>query len=95
MVQDSAAASWAPNDIQVVLHDEQRVARILQPVQDNHEGLGVRRVVYVACDASALARDARALLSAGFRPESVQVVDMFPQTRHVEAVMAFSRVEPA
>ncbi len=54
--------------------------------------LGVRRVVYVACDPGALARDAKALAGAGFRPSSLRIVDMFPQTRHVEAVMRFDRV---
>jgi 23S rRNA (uracil1939-C5)-methyltransferase len=52
--------------------------------------LGARRVVYVACDPAALARDAAELRRAGFSPVSVQLVDMFPQTRHVEAVMAFA-----
>ena len=53
--------------------------------------LGVRRLVYVACDAAALARDAKDLKAEGFRPESLQLIDMFPQTRHIEAVMAFTR----
>ncbi len=53
--------------------------------------LGVRRVVYVACDPGALARDAAELKTAGFKPHTLQLIDMFPQTRHVEAVMAFSR----
>ncbi len=53
--------------------------------------LQVRRVVYVACDPASLARDGAALVSAGFRPRALQLVDMFPQTRHVEAVMSFDR----
>ncbi|MCI0673144.1 MAG: methyltransferase domain-containing protein, partial [Myxococcaceae bacterium] len=52
---------------------------------------GVRTVVYVACDPASLARDAGTLVTAGFRPGMLQVVDMFPQTRHVEAVMSFHR----
>lgn len=51
--------------------------------------LGVATVVYVACDPSALAKDAKLLAARGYRPEALQVVDMFPQTRHVEAVMSF------
>jgi len=57
--------------------------------------LGVRRVVYVACDPASLARDARDLLTAGFTPGVLQGVDMFPETRHVEAVMSFNRAEGA
>ncbi len=54
-------------------------------------GLLVSRVVYVACDPTSLARDAKELAACGFRPLALQVVDLFPQTHHVEAVMAFSR----
>jgi 23S rRNA (uracil1939-C5)-methyltransferase len=53
--------------------------------------LGVKRVVYVACDPGALARDAAALAQAGYVPRALQVVDMFPQTHHVESVMSFER----
>ncbi|MDC0707613.1 methyltransferase domain-containing protein [Stigmatella sp. ncwal1] len=53
--------------------------------------LGVKRVVYVACDPASLARDAAGLVAAGYRPVALQVVDMFPQTHHVEAVMSFER----
>ena len=53
--------------------------------------LGVERVVYVSCNPSSLARDAAGLVSAGYTPESVQPFDLFPQTHHMETVMAFSR----
>jgi 23S rRNA (uracil1939-C5)-methyltransferase len=53
--------------------------------------LGVKRVVYVACDPGALARDAAGLVEAGYQPLALQVVDMFPQTHHVESVMSFER----
>lgn len=53
--------------------------------------LDVKRVVYVACDPASLARDAAGLVEVGYRPRALQVVDMFPQTHHVEAVMSFER----
>jgi 23S rRNA (uracil1939-C5)-methyltransferase len=53
--------------------------------------LGVRRLVYVACDAGALARDAAALTVAGFRLRTLQLVDMFPGTHHSETLAAFER----
>jgi 23S rRNA (uracil1939-C5)-methyltransferase len=55
--------------------------------------LGVRRVVYVACDPASLARDARELKDRGFSPRTLAVLDLFPQTRHVEAVMSFQRAD--
>lgn len=54
-------------------------------------GLLVERLVYVACDPASLARDAKRLAEKGFHPLALQLFDLFPQTHHVEAVMAFSR----
>jgi 23S rRNA (uracil1939-C5)-methyltransferase len=49
------------------------------------------RIVYVSCDPATLARDARVLVDAGWAVASLDAVDMFPQTAHVEAVAAFVR----
>jgi 23S rRNA (uracil1939-C5)-methyltransferase len=51
--------------------------------------LGVRRLVYVACDAGALAGDAAGLVAAGFRLSTLQGVDMFPGTHHSETLAVF------
>jgi 23S rRNA (uracil1939-C5)-methyltransferase len=47
-------------------------------------------LVLVSCDPVSLARDAALLREHGYRPESVEVVDVFPQTPHVEAVTRFT-----
>ena len=52
--------------------------------------LGVSRIIYVSCDVATLARDARALVDAGFGVESVSGFDLFPNTPHVETVVTFS-----
>jgi 23S rRNA (uracil1939-C5)-methyltransferase len=50
-----------------------------------------KRLTYVSCDPATLARDLRALLAAGFRPESMDLIDLFPQTFHIESVTQLVR----
>lgn len=52
-----------------------------------------KRIVYVSCNPSTLARDLRILEDGGFETKEVQPVDMFPNTGHVECVALMSRVE--
>ena len=54
-------------------------------------GLAAPRVVYVSCDVATLARDARRLVEAGYRLDSIRAFDLFPETAHVESLAVFAR----
>ncbi len=50
-----------------------------------------KRIVYVSCNPATLARDIKYLHAHGFSPTASAAVDMFPQTAHVECVVAMNR----
>lgn len=52
-----------------------------------------KKVVYVSCNPSTLARDIKLLEAGGYNLKKVQPVDMFPWTVHVECVVLMSRTK--
>ena len=50
-----------------------------------------RRIVYISCDPTTLARDLQWFAAHGYRTEHVQPFDLLPQTEHVECVAALVR----
>lgn len=53
--------------------------------------LSPSEIVYVSCDPVTLARDAKLLVAAGYNIAEIHMVDMFPQTFHLETVMILRR----
>ena len=62
----------------------ERVARMLAT-------LAAPRVFYVSCDPATLARDLVTLLASGYRIQQLHLVDLFPQTFHLETVVHLAR----
>ncbi|MHB8129654.1 MAG: 23S rRNA (uracil(1939)-C(5))-methyltransferase RlmD [Mobilitalea sp.] len=52
---------------------------------------GVDRIVYISCKPTSLVRDLEILQARGYKVEKVCVVDMFPETVHVETLVALHR----
>ena len=51
-----------------------------------------KKIVYVSCNPTTLAPNARQMVDAGYELRSVHPVDMFPQTPHIECVALLERV---
>ena len=54
---------------------------------------GIGRIAYVSCNPATLARDCKLLCAGGYVINSVQPVDMFPETEHVETVCLLSKLK--
>ena len=74
----------------LVLVDPPRSGLAL-PALDALVGMGAPFLAYVSCDPATLARDSKRLLAAGYRLQSVQPFDMFPQTYHIESISFFAK----
>ncbi len=53
--------------------------------------LGPPRLVIVSCDPATLARDLAALTAGGYRLERLTLIDLFPQTAHIETIADLRR----
>lgn len=53
--------------------------------------LDVTRMTYVSCDPSTLARDLRAFVGLGYRIAEAHLIDLFPQTFHIESLFRLTR----
>ncbi len=62
-----------------------------EPVARLLASLGAPQIVYVSCDPATLARDLRPLVAAGYRVTHAHLLDLFPQTYHIESVVELKR----
>lgn len=81
------AAEWAREGFSAVLLDPPRDGAF--EVVRTIRALGAQRLVYVSCNPATLARDTVELLRQGYRLKRAGILDMFPQTAHVEAMALF------
>jgi 23S rRNA (uracil1939-C5)-methyltransferase len=85
-----AVERWRPSPAGVVVADPPRGGLGKRGV-DHVSRTGAGHLALVSCDAGSLGRDAGLLVAAGWRHEWSTLVDLFPDTPHVEVVSRFVR----
>ena len=99
---NSARVEYLPGKVETVLRGVrlgQHQAVVMDPPRAGCEPealaelirLGPERLVYVSCEPSTHARDLIGLVRGGYRVRRAAIVDMFPQTYHIESVALLER----
>ena len=87
-VEEKLPVVLSRNEIDTVILDPPRKGcedYIFDAIADNN----VKKIIYVSCNPTTLARDTKLIIDAGYRLEKFQPFDMFPQTYHLETVCLF------
>ncbi len=86
---DTSALEWLDQGADKVILDPPRAGAEL--ISQQLGRTQAKRVAYVSCNPQSLARDAQYILQQGYRLECLTLLDMFPQTSHVETLAIFSK----
>lgn len=84
-----ASAQWMKQKYDKILLDPPRSGAF--EIVPYLSTMQARTIVYVSCQPSSLVRDARILCDAGYHLTHLGLMDMFPQTAHVESMAVFNR----
>ena len=88
---DVTRQPWAAQGFDKILLDPARAGA--PGVMQHVIALAPKRVVYVSCNPTTLARDSEALLAAGYQLRQLAMLDMFPHTGHLESMALFERID--
>jgi 23S rRNA (uracil1939-C5)-methyltransferase len=92
LFEPASFGDWSAGRYERVLLDPPRAGA--REVVERMASWRPRRVVYISCHPGSLARDAAILVETqGYRLTAAGVMDMFPQTTHVESIAVFTRRE--
>ncbi|WP_029729718.1 23S rRNA (uracil(1939)-C(5))-methyltransferase RlmD [Dickeya dianthicola] len=84
---DVTRQPWAAMGFDKILLDPARAGA--PGVMPQIVKLAPRRVVYISCNPTTLARDSKVLMAAGYRLARLAMLDMFPHTGHLESMALF------
>ena len=81
--------SWAKQQFDVVVLDPPRAGA--EEICAQLSELGAKKILYVSCNPITLARDAAILKAQGYQLIRYGILDMFPQTAHMESMALFTK----
>lgn len=82
-------ASWMRQKYDKILIDPPRSGAM--EIAEIINRFKATRLVYISCQPSSLVRDSKIICGQGYKLEHLGIMDMFPQTAHVESMAVFSR----
>jgi 23S rRNA (uracil1939-C5)-methyltransferase len=88
--QPDPEVEWMRQKYDKILLDPPRLGafEIAQSISRFAAGI----IVYVSCQPASLVRDSRIICDNGYRLTRLGIMDMFPQTAHVESMAVFERI---
>lgn len=87
LFDDCSKALWATEHYDALVIDPPRAGA--KEIVDNIGAFNPSRILYISCHSATLARDAGLLQSHGYTLKKAGMMDMFPQTQHMEAMALF------
>lgn len=89
LTQSHDDAPWSKQSYDKILLDPPRTGAM--ELIENIDRFGAKRIVYISCQPTTLIRDAAILVKKGYTMTHLGVMDMFPQTAHVESMAIFDK----
>ncbi len=80
----------APRDVDFIMVDPPR-AGMSTAVLEGVSSRDAEMICYLSCDPVTLARDAARLVARGWALASLDLLDLFPNTHHIETLSSFTR----
>jgi len=84
---DETSLSYLDDKVDKVILDPPRAGAEL--IVKHMARTAAKKIAYVSCNPQALARDTKELIAQGYQLESLTLLDMFPQTSHIETLAVF------
>jgi 23S rRNA (uracil1939-C5)-methyltransferase len=76
--------SWKRENPDLIVLDPPRTG--CKTVLDQVTGLKSKKIVYVSCEPTTFSRDLRLFAERGYFLQKLSLIDMFPQTYHMEVI---------